>query len=190
VILCIRGARHTNPSVITAWGTAEDALEADRRLYGGSCGRGCEGQHMRVWTTVGRLHVEQSVHTPPPKSREELFEECYPVFEVCGPRNTVRRVTPHTSYETSPKHWPTPSIYNRPLPPRGTPMNPETQRLQDEAVEQVAHRPLVPHPHGLSGRVADAHDEAGAAFDLGDIDAAIGAEMLADALTDAVLAEL
>jgi hypothetical protein len=41
----------------------------------------------------------------------------------------------------------------------------------------------------LAGRAAHAHDEAEAALDTGDIDTAIGAEMLADALTGTALAD-
>ena len=50
-----------------------------------------------------------------------------------------------------------------------------TQRDQDDAIAQVGHRTMRPHPHGLAGRIADAHDD--------------GDEALAKALTDAALCE-
>ena len=66
-------------------------------------------------------------------------------------------------------------------------MNSETQRAQDAAVDAAAGE-LTPHPHGLAGRVADAHDEAEAAkLNGASLDEQIGAEMLASALTDAAL---
>jgi hypothetical protein len=63
-------------------------------------------------------------------------------------------------------------------------MNP--QRAQDRAIEAAAGRELQPHSRGLSGRAADAHDQA---LKAKGIDEQIGAEMLAQALTDAALAE-
>jgi hypothetical protein len=62
-------------------------------------------------------------------------------------------------------------------------MTPEEQlrAAQDRAVAGA------PHPGGLAGRVADAHDPAAHAVAAGDIDGAIGAEQLAAALTDAAL---
>jgi hypothetical protein len=89
----------------------------------------------------------------------------------------------------SPELWAKPSIYNEPLGPRGAPMNPETRRAQDAAVEAAAGRELTPEPGGLNGRAARAHHDADAAFEAGDIDGAIGADMHASALTDAALAE-
>ena len=46
-----------------------------------------------------------------------------------------------------------------------------------------------PHPHGLAARVADAHAEAERALTEGNLDAAIGADQLARALTDVLLSE-
>jgi hypothetical protein len=68
-------------------------------------------------------------------------------------------------------------------------MTPEEQlrAAQDRAVAGAADRQLPPHPGGLAGRVADAHDPAAHAVAAGDIDGAIGAEQLAAALTDAAL---
>jgi len=68
-------------------------------------------------------------------------------------------------------------------------MNPETRRAQDAAVAAAGDRHLVPHPHGLSGRVADAHAQGRAALAEGDIDGAIGADMSAEALMDEALYE-
>jgi hypothetical protein len=68
-----------------------------------------------------------------------------------------------------------------------TPDPEELQALQDAAVAAAADRTLTPHPGGLPGRVADAHREAAESLAAGDIDGAIGADMLATALTDAAL---
>ncbi|QOF28813.1 Uncharacterised protein [Mycobacteroides abscessus subsp. abscessus] len=68
-------------------------------------------------------------------------------------------------------------------------MNPETQRAQDAAVAAAADRELTPEPGGLCGRALRAHDEVLAAFEAGDLDGAIGADMLAAALTIAAHCE-
>ena len=68
-------------------------------------------------------------------------------------------------------------------------MTPETRRAQDLAVEAAAGRQVQPEPGGLNGRALRAHDEAEAAFEAGDIDTAIGADMIASALSDAALCE-
>jgi len=68
-------------------------------------------------------------------------------------------------------------------------MSPETQHAQDAAVEAAAGRQIHPEPGGLNGRAARAHDQAAAAMAAGDIDAAIGADQLAAALTSAALSE-
>ena len=71
---------------------------------------------------------------------------------------------------------------------KGTPMTPK-ELLRLQAAVAAAAPDLTPHPHGLPGRIADAHREAAEAIAVGDIDGAIGADMLAAALTDAALAE-
>jgi hypothetical protein len=68
-------------------------------------------------------------------------------------------------------------------------MNLETRRLQDAAVAAAGDRELEPHPGGLPGRVADAHDEGRAALAEGDLDSAIGSDMLATALAEMALEE-
>lgn len=68
-------------------------------------------------------------------------------------------------------------------------MNPETRRLQDEAVAAAADGVLVPHPGGASGRATAEHDAALDAVAVGDVNAACGHEIAAKALTDAALAE-
>ena len=67
----------------------------------------------------------------------------------------------------------------------------ELRAAQDAAIEAAAAsgRTIEPTVGGLGGRAAAEHDRAIAALDAGDIDAAIGAEMLADALTAAALAD-
>ena len=184
VIICIRDGGAGNASQVLDWGTAEDAAEADRLLYGYPCGNGCVGNHLRIWTEPGKLHVVRSVHEPRPLNLAEELEQCYPRL-VNG-----RRVQPGApTLSTTPSVWPTPSILNLPFPPRGMSMNPETLRAQDAAVDAAAGRELTPEPGGLNGRAVRAHDEAEAAFDIGDIDGAFGADMLAQALTNAALCE-
>jgi hypothetical protein len=188
VVMCVRGSSSGNPSQILDWGTAEDAALADRLLYAAPCDTGCEGSHVRVWAEPGKLHVAKSVHEPPPPSRAEAFAECYPPRLVNG-RPVLADGTPRLS--ATPALWPTPSIYNEPLPPRGTPMNPETQRAQDAAVAAAAGRKLTPEPGGLNGRAARAHDHAEELKRNGSpVDELIGgADMLASALTNAALCE-
>jgi hypothetical protein len=68
-------------------------------------------------------------------------------------------------------------------------VTPEEQlQAQAAMTESIGDRgQLTPHPGGLAGRVADAQAEAEEALAVGDIDGAIGADMLAAALTDAAL---
>ena len=134
VIICVRGSsRCGNPSQILDWGTPEQAVMADRLLYGEPCGEGCEGQHVRVWTEVGSLHVASSVHDePPPSSRAQAFTECY-----------RRLVNGRPVTAVAPVFWPKPSVMNQPLPPRGTMMIPETKRAQAAAVEAAAGREFL-----------------------------------------------
>ena len=68
-------------------------------------------------------------------------------------------------------------------------MNPETRRLQDEAVEAAAGRTITPTPAGLGGRVVTEHDAGIEALAIGDIDSACGHDIAAKALGDALLAE-
>jgi hypothetical protein len=65
-------------------------------------------------------------------------------------------------------------------------MDPQRAAL-DAAIAAAGDKQLAPHPGGIAGRVADAHREAAEALAIGDIDGAIGADMLAAALTDAAL---
>jgi len=67
-------------------------------------------------------------------------------------------------------------------------MTPE-ELAAEAAIYAAYDEPMVPHPHGLIGRILDAHREAEQALAAGDIDGAIGADILARALTDAWLAE-
>ena len=66
-------------------------------------------------------------------------------------------------------------------------MNPETRRLQDEAVEAAAGRVIEPTPAGLGGRVVTEHDAGRQALAIGDLDAACGHDIAAKALGDALL---
>jgi hypothetical protein len=68
-------------------------------------------------------------------------------------------------------------------------MNPETRRLQDQAIEAAAGRVIEPHPGGMAGRAVAEHDAGIEALAAGDIDAAIGCDIAAEALSAAVLAD-
>jgi hypothetical protein len=68
-------------------------------------------------------------------------------------------------------------------------VNPETRRLQDQAIAAASDRMLEPHPGGMAGRAVAEHDAALDALAAGDLDTAIGCEIAADALSAAVLAD-
>jgi hypothetical protein len=73
-----------------------------------------------------------------------------------------------------------------------TGMTPDPEQLTAEAAIIAAcgdRGQLTPHPGGLPGRIADAQREAAEALAAGDIDGAIGADMLAKALTDSHMCE-
>jgi hypothetical protein len=75
---------------------------------------------------------------------------------------------------------------NEPLtmPTEAIPMTEQLRDAQDAAVASAGDRQIVPEEGGVAGRAARAHDEAAAALEIGDVDRAIGAEQLAQALTD------
>lgn len=113
-----------------------------------------------MWTDEATVHVRAIAPTPPPDLADEL-EQLYP---RTGKRGTI----------DTPSLWPAPSRFK---PPRGATVTPDDlQAAQDHAVEQAAGHTLTPHPHGLSGRVANAHDA--------------GDEQLAQALTAAEMAAI
>ena len=65
----------------------------------------------------------------------------------------------------------------------------ELQAAQDQAVDAAAGRTITPTPGGLAARAAAEHDAAAKALNAGDVDAAIGHDQLAAALSAAELAE-
>lgn len=183
VTACLRAAPEASLEIVE-WRSVAEAAEAARELFERPCGRGCVGRHVLVYTDANGVHTRGIPADPPPPPRAEELAQCYPRL-VNG-----RRIQPGApTFSTTPALWPKPSILNLPLPPRGVPMNPETERAQHAAVA-AAGRELTPEPGGLNGRAVRAHDEAEALKRNGaDLDEVIGAEMLAAALTDAALSE-
>ena len=166
--VCIRPSDRTNVEAsleIVRWKSLDEALAAARDLLDVHCGVRCKGRHVVVWTDEAGVHVRRASRPPPPPGRAEAFVKAYPNRNI------------HDDFVSTPARWPRPSILNEPLDERGTAMTPETRRRieQDRAIEQTGHRAMRPHPGGLTGRLADAHDD--------------GDEQLATALTDAALSE-
>lgn len=176
-IACLR---LDTPSQIVHFANRAEAEQADRELYDGPCDPQCQQRHVVIWTEPGTHGVATGAHEPP----------AVPPGLAAALRAAGYRPPAHDSLMTTPRLWPAPSAMNPPMTQRGAPMDhPETRRLQDEAVEAASNRVLVPHPGGMAGRAVAEHDAGIEALAAGDIDRAVGCEMAATALTDAVIAE-
>ena len=178
---CLRGRE---PFETIEWADLAEAIEAVQLLFDRPCAAKCLGEHVLVFTDSTAVHVRRVVGpSPPPRSLAAELRELYP-SRLNG--------NGHGTLDSTPALWPVDPELNEPLILRGAPpMNPETERLkaQQDAAFADCHRMMTPEPGGLAGRVARAHDEAAEALAVGDIDGAIGADMLAASLSDAVLCE-
>jgi hypothetical protein len=157
-MFCIR---NFSPSELTQWDSIGEALEAAEII---PCHpTRCEHFHCAAWQENGVIGSEFFNHLQRPTSRAaELWAVGY------------RR--PGAEHSPPSEFWPTPREFNDNLGMRGAPMTPQELRAaQEAAVEAAAGRQLTPHPHGLSGRITDAHDAKD--------------EQLAVALTSAELSE-
>jgi hypothetical protein len=168
-LMCIRNA---STSELTQWDSIAEALEAAEIL---PCSGHCENFHVAAWREHGVIGTEfVDRRRRPPTMAAQLLAAGY------------RR--PESGLPV--QHWRRPTILNEPLRPRGVAaMTPETRCDQDAAVDAAAGRKLTPEPGGLDGHAARAHFNAATAFAVGDIDGAIGGDMLAAALSDLVLLE-
>ena len=153
---------------IRRWPSLADAVAVGRWLSDRKCSKHCARRHFILFKDEHGVHVRSVPSRKPPRTRAQQFRDCYKPKPP--PKLKRGELAP-----PPPKDWPTPASFNQPLPPRGTPVTPETQRQQDRAVEQACSK-LAPEPGGLAARVTAAHDA--------------GDEQLARALTDAVMAEL
>jgi hypothetical protein len=162
-------------SELTRWDRVADAREVAQML---PCGPRCEREHVVAWRGSSGAIASEFCQGGAPRNglAAELLDAGYAAPPATNP--PVRC-------------WPRPPSLNPPM--TGARMTPEEQeqlRAQAAAIAAVGDRgQLSPHPGGLPGRIADAHREAEEALAAGDIDGAIGADMLAAALTDAALAE-
>jgi hypothetical protein len=172
VLLCLR-IESCREAELTRWDTLGEAREVAQWL---PCGPACEFDHLIGWRTcTGRIRCE---FCQADTRRNDLGAQ----LAAAGYH------TPNSLIEV--QCWPAPPDFNRPLQPRRANMcGEQIQRALDRAVAEAADRRLTPHPGGLAGRIADATAEAAEAIAAGDIDGAIGADMLAAALTDAWAAE-
>ena len=111
--VCVRSSSSGQPMELLEWASLTEAIQAARELFtAGPCGRGCLGHHVVVWTDGVRGVNVKSVPAPKPPSRAEALAACYP----------------HNGYPVSLERWARPPEFNAPLPPRGVPCPPMTQR--------------------------------------------------------------
>jgi hypothetical protein len=132
--------------------------------------------HLLAWRESGVIACQFFPGAAPPNDRDAALRAC----GYTPPRTT-----------TPVRFWPQPPKLNRPMM-KGTPptMNAEQLRAaQDRAVAAPADKQLQPHPGGLAGRFADATAESVEAMAIGDIDTAIGADMLAAAMAQTAISE-
>jgi hypothetical protein len=167
------------PCEVVTFDNIEQAAEAVEELYRDGCGPQCSGHHVIVWTRAGEAsHVLTGPHDPPAVPAD------LSAALVAAGYKPLR----HDSLMSTPRLWPAPSVLNPPMT-GAPPMNPETRRLQDQAIEAASNRVIEPHPGGMAGRAVAEHDAGIEALAAGDIDAAIGCDIAAEALTAAVLAD-
>jgi hypothetical protein len=173
-VVCLRV---DSPTEIVRFASLAEAAEAAAELYSsGPCGPDCGSKHAVCWTVAGVGSFVATLRCDPPVVPADLAS----ALVAAGYRRPSDGVD----------HWPRPTILNRPLPPReAITMTPETRRrLQDEAVA-ASNRVIESTAEGLGGRVVAEHDAGVAALAAGDIDAAIGCDIAAKALSAALLAE-
>ena len=60
------------------WGSVEQAIEAAEQLFTGSCGSGCRGDHLMLWTDTESVHTARIGPPQPPLPLADELAACYP----------------------------------------------------------------------------------------------------------------
>ena len=102
ITACLRSSE--NEMQLIDWGSVEQAIEAAEQLFTGSCGSGCRGDHLMLWTDTESVHTARIGPPQPPLPLADELAACCPTQ------------LNHTTLSTTPAFWPAPSILNGPIP--------------------------------------------------------------------------
>lgn len=100
LIVCLR-EREAN--MFTEWADAAEAEIADLDFYVTPCSPGCQGRHVRIWATEGKLHIVPGFHDKPP-----VPTDLGRALRAAGYHRCNGSMIP-------PENWPHPSCWNPPM---------------------------------------------------------------------------